>query len=465
MNTLIYEPLDYCLPNVLFEVFAHQPWAMLFESANANDVGYGTNGYSYVLFDPFETFVVDAVHYGLDPLERLKQLSRAYSCQPIDGLPPFQGGMAGYLSYELAYCYQPVENNKYHRPLPSLCVGFYDVVIAFHHQQKKAYLIASGLPEQDPIKRQRRAHARMDAVKSLLSNACRLPKTKVLGSTLKPTSNLTKAMYLAMVQQTKEHILAGDIFQANVSQQYKTLLPDGFDDYALYQELCLINPAPFAAYANFGDHQIISASPERFIQCQNHHLETRPIKGTRARGLDDALDKQQILGLTCSEKDRAEHMMIVDLMRNDLSRVCMDHSVLVKKLCAHEQYPTVHHLVSVICGQLKPELNALDVLKALIPGGSITGAPKIRAMQIIAALEPHTRGPYCGNMVLLGFDGYMDSSILIRSFVREQGVLYTSVGGAVVLDSSPEEEYQETLVKSQALFNALNRVMMRGFVD
>ncbi|HVT62913.1 MAG TPA: anthranilate synthase component I family protein, partial [Legionellaceae bacterium] len=254
-----------------------------------------------------------------------------------------------------------------------------------------------------------------------------------------------------------EYIKEGDIFEVNLAQRFSAPFTNPEQSYALYQRLSQINPSPFSAFLNFGECKILSASPERFIRLENRCVETRPIKGTRARHVDPIQDKQHISELLNSEKDFAENIMIVDLMRNDLAKVCEDDSIIVTQLCAHEVYPTVHHLVSVIRGQLKVSKTAFDLLKAVFPGGSITGAPKIRAMQIIAELEPHCRGPYCGNLILLGFDGYMDSSILIRTFVLNKDKLTFHAGGAVVLDSDPKMEYEETLIKAYALQKALNK--------
>ena len=215
------------------------------------------------------------------------------------------------------------------------------------------------------------------------------------------------------------------------------------------------NPAPFAAYLNTGEVQIVSASPERFLELRGRQVETRPIKGTRPRGATPEEDRRLGAELLASEKDRAENVMIVDLLRNDLSRVCRDHTVLTPEICVLESFATVHHLVSTVTGELRPGLDAVDLLRATFPGGSITGAPKIRAMEIIAELEPTRRGPYCGAIGWLGGDGWMDTSITIRTYAIKDGMVAFQAGGGIVADSDPAAEYEETLDKARALIEAL----------
>jgi para-aminobenzoate synthetase component 1 len=268
-------------------------------------------------------------------------------------------------------------------------------------------------------------------------------------------SNFSPTAYEEQVQKVISYILDGDIFEANISQCFSASLPANLTPFDLYRRLRQINPAPFAAYLHFADMVLASASPERFIQLTAGRVETRPIKGTRPRGKSAEEDARLARELVDSEKDWAENVMIVDLLRNDLSRVCEAHSVQVPQLCGLESYPTVHHLVSVVTGTLREGHQALDLLKATFPGGSITGAPKVRAMEIIAELEPTRRGPYCGSVIYLGFDGNLDSSIIIRSFSIKNKKIRFQAGGAIVADSIPREEQEEVLAKARALFRAL----------
>jgi para-aminobenzoate synthetase component 1 len=268
-------------------------------------------------------------------------------------------------------------------------------------------------------------------------------------------STFTRRGYLDAVTRVREYIVAGDIFQANLSQRFETGLAE--PPFDLYRRLRQLNPAPFAAYLDCGDLQILSASPERFLRVhgERRQVETRPIKGTRPRGLGPMHDAALGRALAESEKDRAENVMIVDLLRNDLSRVCRAGSVRVPELFALEHHPTVHHLVSTVIGELEPAADPVDLIRAAFPGGSITGAPKVRAMEIIAELEPTQRGVYCGSIGYLSVTGAMDTSIVIRTCLALRGQVYFQAGGGIVADSDPELEYRETLDKASGLIETL----------
>ncbi len=267
-------------------------------------------------------------------------------------------------------------------------------------------------------------------------------------------STFTHRGYLDAVAKVREYIVAGDVFQANLSQRFQAPLRE--PPFELYRRLRRRNPAPFAAYLGFDDVTVLSASPERFLRLDlDRQVETRPIKGTRPRGLVPMHDAALGRALAESEKDRAENVMIVDLLRNDLSRVCRPGTVRVPELFALEQHPTVHHLVSTVVGELEPAADAVDLVRAAFPGGSITGAPKVRAMEIIAELEPTRRGVYCGSIGYISATGAMDTSIVIRTFVAAGGELYFQAGGGIVADSDPELEYRETLDKVAGLLGVL----------
>ena len=255
------------------------------------------------------------------------------------------------------------------------------------------------------------------------------------------------------VRRAVEYIHAGDCFQVNLSQ--RLLHRADRHPLELYRRLRECNAAPFAAYFDLGDFVIASASPERFLRVENGEVETRPIKGTRPRGATPEEDRRQIYDLMHSAKDRSENVMIVDLLRNDLGRVCSYGSIHVPAVCRLETYEHVHHLVSEVRGRLRPDMGPVDLLRAAFPGGSVTGAPKVRAMEIIAELEPTARGPYCGSLGYIGFDGSMDTNILIRTFTIGRGWMQFPVGGGVVADSDPEDEYAETLHKAEGLLRAL----------
>ncbi len=266
-------------------------------------------------------------------------------------------------------------------------------------------------------------------------------------------SNFDHNGYCAAVRRAIEYIYAGDCFQVNLSQ--RLLHPATLPPLELYRRLCERNPAPFAGYFDLGDFALVSASPERFLRVEDGRVETRPIKGTRPRGATPEEDQRQRDDLLRSAKDRAENVMIIDLLRNDLGRVCAYGSVQVEAVCRLESYRTVHHLVSEVVGRLRPGQGPIDLLRAAFPGGSVTGAPKVRAMQIIAELEPTVRGPYCGSLGYLGFNGSMDTNILIRTFMIGRGWMQFPVGGGIVADSTPQAEYEETLHKAEGLLRAL----------
>jgi para-aminobenzoate synthetase component 1 len=268
------------------------------------------------------------------------------------------------------------------------------------------------------------------------------------------SSSFDRSGYLAAVRRAIEYVHAGDCFQVNVAQ--RLLTPAVLPPLELYERLRKCNAAPFAGYFDLGEFVIASASPERFLRVANGEVETRPIKGTRPCGRTADEDRRQIAELLGSAKDRAENVMIVDLLRNDLGRVCAYGSVRVPVVCGLETYRYVHHLVSEVRGRLRPGLGPVDLLRAAFPGGSVTGAPKIRAMEIIAELEPTARGAYCGSLGYVGFDGGMDTNILIRTFTQGRGWVQFPVGGGIVADSIPEVEYAETWHKAEGLLRALS---------
>ena len=392
-----------------------------------------------------------------DPVAHVSALLEPFAAEPVAGLPPFQGGAAGYVGYDWGAQLERVPRTRYDDlAIPDVMLGLYDWVIAWDHQTKRAWVISTGIPEQGAARRDRTAR-RLAFVKERLAErrsdrlaAPSYPVPDVPGL----RSNFTREGYLDAVARVIEYVYAGDIFQANLSQRLEA--PLAGTPFELYRRLRQRNPAPFAAYLAFGDVVVVSSSPERFLCVDaGRRVETRPIKGTRPRGVGPEHDAALALALAESDKDRAENVMIVDLLRNDLSRVCQPGTVRVPELFALEHYQTVHHLVSTVVGELAPELDALDLLRAAFPGGSITGAPKVRAMQIIAELEPTQRGVYCGSIGYLSATGALDSSIVIRTYLVVGRDVYFQVGGGIVADSDPEQEYRETLDKARGLIAAL----------
>ncbi len=447
--------------------FADWPNVVLFDSASRRpELGR----YSFLAADPFEFEELSSVPFGVDPFARLREWSRRFTSEPVPELPPFQGGVAGLLSYELGGAWEQLPRPAVNEfDLPWLAVGLYDWVIAWDHELDKAWIISHGFPAEG-VERECRALERMQAVIARLNvgqvfnllvserQVENLPHPFTRSTFDAGSSNFSRDDYLRAVERVIEYIRAGDIFQVNLSQ--RLLFPAREDALALYLRLRQLNPAPFAGYFAHDDWTIASASPERFVNVQDGEVETRPIKGTRRRRHRPEADLFTEDELRESEKDQAENVMIVDLLRNDLSKVCSPSSIRVPSLCAVETYETVQHLVSVVRGTLDRDstgrqLDAWDLLAALFPGGSITGAPKVRAMEIIAELEPTVRGPYCGSIFYVGFDGRFDSNILIRTFTVHRGWIQCSVGGGIVAQSDPAAEYEETLHKAAGMLQAL----------
>ena len=410
-----------------------------------------------------------------DPLTRVRALLAPYAAEPVAEVPPFQGGAAGYVGYEWGGTLERLPRARYDDlAIPDVLLGVYDWVIAWDHAAGRAWVISTGMPERGTAQTER-AVRRLEFVKQRLAGSRVAGWTGSNGPTSRlpaypPTrplapsypladvpgvrSNFTRAGYLDAVAHVIEYIFAGDIFQANLSQRLEA--PLAGTPLGLYGRLRRRNPAPFAAFLEFGDVVVASSSPERFLRVHDgRRVETRPIKGTRPRGVGPEHDAALALALTESDKDRAENVMIVDLLRNDLSRVCRPGTVRVPELFAVEHYATVHHLVSTVVGELAPEHDAVDLVQAAFPGGSITGAPKVRAMQIIAELEPTQRAVYCGSIGYLSVTGALDTSIVIRTYLVLGRDVYFQVGGGIVADSDPEEEYRETLDKARGLVAAL----------
>jgi len=364
----------------------------------------------------------------------------------------------GYFSYDLCHFIERLPATAVDDlNLPECYLAFYDTIVAFDHLEKKTYLVSTGFPELRETKRKRRAEERLKEVKSWMLNKpsiagelCSVSTEE--GMVLK--SNFSHEEYLRAVENVREYIRAGDIFQVNLSQRFEADL--SIPPYELYQRLRKINPAPFASYLDFDGVSVVGASPERFLKVQGDWVETRPIKGTRPRGKSAAEDRALADELLASIKDRAENVMIVDLERNDLGRVCRYGTVRVTELAILETYPTVFHLTSTVKGRLCEDKDRIDLLKATFPGGSITGAPKVRAMEIIDELESTRRSVYTGSIGYLSFSGEMDLNIVIRTFLVKGGRAYFQVGGGIIYDSEPEAEYVETLDKAKALIQALN---------
>jgi len=460
----------------VFELFHERPFSFFLDSGmDPEKLGR----YSFIGSDPF----LILKSYGSDttlispnekecrkgnPFDILNELVERYKLEPCPLPIPLTGGVVGYFSYELCQFIEHLPSTATDDlQLPECYLAFYDLILTFDHLEGKTYIVSSGFPEQNEEKRSKRAAERIQELKvrllaglshsnprhrSLNTNPYSLRSDTKHG--VKIRSNFTHQEYLNAVEAAREHIAAGDIFQVNLSQRFEADL--AVSPYKLYQHLRQINPAPFAAYLNFDEVTILSASPERFLKVTGDLVETCPMKGTRPRGSSEAEDESLAKDLQNSIKDRAENIMIVDLERNDLGRVCRFGTVKVRELLTLEKYATVFQLTSTVEGKLHRDKNKIDLLKACFPGGSITGAPKVRAMEIIDKLEPTKRSVYTGSIGYLSFSGEMDLNIVIRTILVKDKKAFFQVGGGIIYDSVPEMEYQETLDKAKAIFQVLN---------
>ena len=447
-----------------FARLAGRPGAVLLESSN-RDPRQGR--WSFLTSDPFLTFRSKGPRvevqtggnsrvFEANPFTALAELLSEYHVARPPDAPPLLAGAIGYFAYDLGRFVERIPERAVDDvPVADCHLGFYGAVLAIDHVEQRAWISAIGVPETDLTAAQRLAESRAaDLAERLAAPVAEtrgepVPRVEELAL----TSNFTREEYLRAIRRAKDYIAAGDIYQANLSQRLHAKLAS--NPLALYRRLATENPSPFAAYLETPEAAIVSCSPERFLQVRGQEVETRPIKGTRPRGATPEEDARLAAELLASEKDRAENVMIVDLERNDLGRVCEYGSVHVPELFAVESYATVHHLVSTVRGRLRPGTTAIDCLREAFPGGSITGAPKVRSMEIIEELEPTRRGVYTGAIGYLCFSGDMDVNIVIRTVIVKDSVAYFQVGGGIVADSDPEAEYQETIDKGQALARAL----------
>ena len=452
--------IPYRDPLCAAAAFAEDPMVVFFDSAASSG---GRGRYSYIATDPYsvitagERVALDGVACAGDPFTVLERALAGRGAITAPELPPFQGGAAGFLGYELGRHLERLP-----APVPcgldveDMVVGLFDTVIAFDTEAGRAWIVAADRAGAEPPDRPP-PETRIQAMAARLDNAPAVlpePDWRTSGA-WRP--EVSRRRYEAMVGRAVEYICAGDIFQANVTQRIIGRRPAGLDPFTLYRRLRSLSPAPFAAFVNTARVSILSASPERFLRLgAGGDVDTRPIKGTRPRGRGRRQDWGLAEALLASEKDRAENLMIVDLLRNDLSRVCQIGSVTVRELCALETFANVHHLVSEVHGRLEIGKGAVDLLRATFPGGSVTGAPKIRAIEIINELEPSRRGPYCGAIAWLGFDGAMEASIVIRTMVMKGEQVVAQAGGGIVADSEPADEYAESMDKAGALLQSLD---------
>ena len=374
---------------------------------------------------------------------------------------PFTGGVVGYWSYDYARRLERLPQFAAEDlRLPDFALGFYDVVGAYDHDTQQTWLFSSGLP-LDGDEAWTRAHERLTQFRARLLGPGRPPVSIERSAEPPPVrGTFQAASWRAAVHAVQEHIRKGDIFQANLAQRWQVPLGNALAlAPSLYESLAQVSPAPFAAYLEHDDHVVMSASPERFLELRGEYVETRPIKGTRPRGATPAEDDRLAEELLASPKDRAENVMIVDVLRNDLGRVCETGTVNAAAICELERFPQVLHLTSTVTGRLREGLDAFDLLHGCFPGGSITGAPKLRAMEIIERLEPVRRHVYTGAIGWVGWDGDADWNVAIRTATATASGITFHAGGGITADSDPDAEYEETLDKAEGIRRALADVL------
>lgn len=459
---MILEEYPFVPPRAAFAPLSRCPYGFLLESASWS---YGLGRWSLLGAFPFLILRVKGPRAWIwreeegwreaagHPLEVLGRLVAELSEEDASAGPPFRAGAVGYFGYDLRYLLEELPDwSLDDLRVPDCWLGFYDAAVLIDHARGRAALVSTGRPERGRLARTR-ARERARRLREALRGPAPARRPVRTGPL---RSNFTREAYLEAVQRAKEYIAAGEIYQVNLSQRFHCELEG--DAFSLYRVLARINPAPFAGYLNLGEAQLVSASPELFLRVRGRHVVTRPMKGTRPRGGTPEEDRRLRRELLRSEKDRAELVMIVDLLRNDLGRVCEFGSVRVRRLVNLEAYPTVFQTTATVEGRLREGCGPVELLRATFPGGSITGAPKIRAMEIIEELEPTKRAVYTGSLGFISLHGEMELNILIRSLLVKEGRAWFQVGGGIVADSDPAAEYQETLDKARALIAALQWV-------
>lgn len=443
-------------PAELFAKLAHLPYAMLLDAASPTHVD---NNYSILVCSPKVVITTQqgvvrvdepqstAVLYRSseqDPFSVIDAMCNQYCPhgQTIDGIP-FIGGALGYLSYDLGHYFEPVPAHASRDiKLPDSVVGIYQWALLYHHQQQQYHFVSQIGPE--PL---------AELMQLLADDSVDTAANEFMLET-RWQANMTKAQYASKFTRVQQYLRSGDCYQINLAQRFSACYSG--NEWLAYQQLRAKNQAPFSAFLRLPIGAILSLSPERFIKIERGIAQTKPIKGTRPRFSEPERDQQSAEELRHSAKDQAENVMIVDLLRNDLGKVATPGSVTVPELFAIESFPAVHHLVSTVTCQVAAEYTAMDVLRAAFPGGSITGAPKVRAMQIIEELEPHQRSVYCGSIFYASACGNMDSNIAIRTLVADGSKLHCWAGGGIVADSDVDAEYQETFDKVNKILPILD---------
>ena len=450
--------------SAFLKIAEHSDYAFLLESVEG---GEHVGRYSFLGKDPFlilrgkngETEIEKAgvTSKAEKPfVDTLRELMNSFQSPFVPGLPRFTGGAVGYLGYDTAAWFEPTTARAEANTSDRDDAGFmlFDTVLAFDHVQHRILLIANARisGDEDLESLYQFACAKIEFLEGELDRALSLKRTTG-GEALKLVSNFSQEGYESIVKKAKEYIAAGDVYQVVLSQRFEAEV--GVDAFTVYRALRHVNPSPYMFFIRMGDRSIVGSSPEMLVRVEGRHAVTHPIAGTRPRGKTDEEDMRLAEELKRSEKEKAEHVMLVDLGRNDIGRVCDYGTVRVPTFMALERYSHVMHLVSVVEGQLAEGQDRLDALVSCFPAGTVSGAPKVRAMQIINELEPDRRGLYAGAVGYLDFAGNLDFCIAIRSILMEGGKAYIQAGAGIVADSNPTAEYEETKDKARAMLRAL----------
>lgn len=397
-----------------------------------------------------------------DPLSALEELMQQYQPVSVDGLPEFHGGAVGYMTYDMVRFVEELpDTNEDELQVPDCFFMIADTILIFDHVNHQIKVVANAHIDGDVETAYTDAIAKIDSLVEKLTSTSKVLTVKSLDdrsdsdveTVPDPPSNFTKSDYEEVVRRAKEYIAAGDIIQVVPSQRFSR--PVSVDSFDIYRALRVVNPSPYMYYLKYDSFEIVGASPEMMVRVEDGLVQTVPIAGTRPRGKTDDEDRELEEELISDPKERAEHVMLVDLGRNDLGRVCEYHSVEVTDLMIVEKFSHVMHIVSHVIGRLRENLTAFDVIRACLPAGTLSGAPKIRAMEIIEELEPTRRGTYGGTVGYFSFSGSADTAITIRTAVIKDGIAYVQAGGGVVADSIPENEYYETISKAWAMLTAI----------
>jgi anthranilate synthase component 1 len=411
---------------------------------------------------------------GSDPLREIERelsrfrLSHPKATEPRSALPRFTGGAVGFLAYEVVRHFEPRVpiNAPDPQGLPAALFMFVDSMLVFDHLQHTIKVVAHCRLDGDVQASYRQACWRIDELAKRLNQT--LPASpyqiRAVQGVDQVESNVKRERFIENVERSRKYIIAGDIYQVQISQRFQRRT--AAHPFSVYRALRVVNPSPYMYYLSMGNSQIVGASPEMLVRVEDGLVETHPIAGTRRRGRDDEDEVRMETELTSDEKERAEHIMLVDLARNDIGRIAQPGTVKVTELMAVEKYSHVMHLVSHVVGRLRPELTPYDALRANFPAGTVTGAPKIRAMEIIAELEDERRGPYAGTVGYIDFSGNLDSAITIRTIVMRDGMAYAQAAGGIVYDSVADLEHMESGNKARAMLRAIEKAeeMEEGLV-